>query len=231
MKKFFAMLGAMFAFSLSVFAGNVSTRPISREDGLTSTVKPQAKIINGHKFIDLGLPSGLLWGETNVGASSATDYGDYFAWGETKPKTTYRRSTYKWGSNPSKYNYLDNKTTLEAADDAATVNWGTPCRMPDSSEFEELYNKCYWSWKSNNGTSGYLVTGSNGNTIFLPASGGRSYDGLYYHGLYGYYWSRTLFSSDTDEARCLDFDSGNVNPTRSYGCRFLGFSVRPVAGK
>ena len=175
--------------------------------------KPQDKVINGHKFKDLGLPSGLLWAETNIGASSATDDGDYFAWGETSPKTSYSWSTYKWGSYPSKYNSSDGKTTLDAADDAATVKWGTGCRMPDSSELQELYDECNWSWKSSyNGASGYLVTGPNGNTIFFPASGHRSGDNRYYHGSGGGCWSRTLGSS-IDGGTCLYFYSDKVYPT------------------
>ena len=210
-----------------VFYGNV--RSIMTFGEKPST--PTYTLINGHKFVDLGLPSGLLWAKANVGAASSADDGDYFAWGETSPKTTYYWSNYKWGSNPSKYNSSDGKTTLDAADDAATVNWGAPCRMPDSSEFEELYNKCDWSWKSNyNGTSGYLVTGPNGNTIFLPASGNRGYDGLYDHGSLGSYWSRALDSSSTDFARYLYFSSGYVSPS-SYDYRYYGFTVRPVAEK
>ena len=193
--------------------------------------KPQDKVINGHKFVDLGLPSGLLWAETNVGASSSTDDGDYFAWGETSPKSTYSWDTYKWGSNPSKYNSSDGKTTLDAEDDAATVNWGESCRMPDSSEFQELYDECDWSWKSNyNGTRGYLVIGPNGRAIFFPASGSRNYGGLGGHGSYGYYWSRSLYSDDTIDARRLYFGSGNIDPTDDY-YRFSGFTVRPVAEK
>ena len=193
--------------------------------------KPQDKVINGHKFKDLGLPSGLLWAETNVGASSSTDDGDYFAWGETSPKTSYSWSTYKWGSNPSKYNDSDGKTTLDAEDDAATVNWGTGCRMPDSSEFQELYDECNWSWKSSyNGTRGYLVTGPNGNSIFIPASGDRYNDDLFDHGSRGSYWSRSLYSDNTDYARSLCFYGGDVYPTY-YDTRYYGFSVRPVAEK
>ena len=212
-----------------VFYGNV--RSIMTFGEKPST--PSYTLINGHKFVDLGLPSGLLWAKTNVGAASSAEDGDYFAWGETSPKTTYSWSTYKWGSssNLSKYNYSDNKTTLEAADDAATVNWGAPCRMPDSSEFQELYDKCDWSWESSyNGASGYLVTGPNGNTIFIPASGFRYIDDLYYHGSYGICWSRTLYSSSTDNARYLDFGSGNIAPTNYYD-RYFGLSVRPVAEK
>ena len=81
--------------------------------------KPQNTLINGHEFIDLGLPSGLLWAKTNVGASSSSDDGDYFAWGETEPTSYYAWSTYKWGDdNMTKYNSSDGKTTLDSEDDA-----------------------------------------------------------------------------------------------------------------
>lgn len=191
-------------------------------------------LINGHKFVDLGLPSGLLWAEANVGAASFVDDGDYFAWGETKSKSYYEWYTYKWRDyndeyKMTKYNSTDKKTTLDSEDDAATVNWGAPCRMPDSSEFEELYNKCDWVWQSSyKGTSGYLVTGPNGNTIFFPASGHRIFDELRYHGSDGYYWSRSL--SGTLGAHNFKFSS-------RYGCqmddlgRDFGFPVRPVAEK
>ncbi len=193
---------------------------------------PTYTLINGHKFVDLGLPSGLLWARTNVGASYSSDDGDYFAWGETKPKSIYSWSTYKWGdyNNLPKYNFSDNKTTLDAKDDAATVNWGAPCRMPDSSEFQELYDKCDWSWKSNyNGTSGYLVTGPNGNTIFFPASGLRDGGDLVTLGSVGYYWSRSLYWSNAHLADDLYFRSGFVSPMTSN--RYGGLSVRPVAEK
>ena len=209
-----------------VFYGDVKSITTFGEKPST----PSYTLINGHKFVDLGLPSGLLWAETNVGASSSTDDGDYFAWGETNPKEYYSWNTYKWGSNPSKYNSSDGKNTLEAEDDAATVNWGAPCRMPDSSDFQELYDKCDWSWKSNyNGASGYLVTGPNGRSIFFPASGGRYDDDLRYHGSYGDYWSRSL-ALGTDYARRLDFNSRYVTPTDYVG-RYYGYSVRPVAEK
>ena len=191
------------------------------------------KVINGHKFINLGLPSGLLWAECNVGASSPYADGDYYAWGETQTKSDYSWDTYKWGNSPTKYNSSDGKTTLEASDDVATVKWGKECRMPSRAEFQELYNKCDWTWKSNyNGASGYLVKGPNNQTIFLPASGRRcnGEDLISRHGSYGYYWSSSLDVSSTDFAYNLYFCSGLVSP--SYvSCRYIGHSVRPVAEK
>ena len=155
-----------------VFYGNVKSIMTFGEKPTFSYI-----IINNHKFVDLGLPSGLLWAETNVGAASSSDDGDYFAWGETASKSYCDIDSYKWADYNgryylTKYDFSDGKTTLDTEDDAATVNWGAPCRMPNSSEFQELYNKCDWLRLEN----GYLVTGPNGNTIFFPASGLRCGD-------------------------------------------------------
>ena len=191
--------------------------------------KPNNKVINGHKFIDLGLPSGLLWAETNVGASSSIGYGDYFAWGETETKSSYSWSTYAMGN---KYNSTDGKTTLDAEDDVATVQWGEGCRMPSRAEFQELYDKCDWSWKSDyqgTGVSGYLVTGPNNHTIFFPASGHRQ-DDIYGRGSIGLYWSSSLVSSNTGNAYDHYFSSGDIYPSGNNH-RYFGFPVRPVAEK
>ena len=199
----------------------------------TRGAKPQGKIIGGHKFVDLGLPSGLLWAECNVGASSPWEDGDYYAWGEIQTKSDYSWDTYKWGNSPTKYNSSDGKTTLEASDDVATVKWGKECRMPSRAEFQELYNKCDWTWKSNyNGTSGYLVKGPNNQTIFLPASGYRFDGDLYGHGSAGDYWSSSLLTSCTDYVYYLYFyfGSGDIDPS-DFGSPFNGCSVRPVAEK
>lgn len=217
-----------------VFYGNMESITTLGEKSSSSTYI----LINGHKFVDLGLPSGLLWAHTNVGAASSVDDGDYFAWGETEHKSYYDMSTYKWGDynewgsiNMTKYNLTDKKTTLDSEDDVATVNWGTPCRMPDTSEFEELVNKCDWAWQSSyNGTSGYLVTGPNGKTIFFPASGDCYMDSLFNHGTRGNYRSRSLGSNHYTYARLLNFGSDYVKPTNnSY--RWYGLTVRPVAEK
>lgn len=197
----------------------------------TLGTKPTYTIVNGHKFVDLGLPSGLLWARNNVGASTPYADGDYYAWGETETKSYYSWDTYKWGSPTTKYNSSDGKTTLEASDDVATVKWGKECRMPSSAEFQELYNKCDWTWKSNyNGTSGYLVKGPNNQTIFLPASGYRYNGILYNHGSNDGCWSSSLGTSNTGCAYGLGFYSGGVNPSGGYG-RYIGHSVRPVAEK
>lgn len=205
----------------------------------TSGEKPQDAIINGHKFVDLGLPSSLLWAEANVGASSATDSGDYYAWGEIETKDDYSWSTYKWGSeyNPSKYNTSDGKTALESEDDVATVKWGKGCRIPSYSDFQELKENCDWSRKEDyQGTSGYLVTGKNGRTIFFPASGYRKGDGsISESGEKGRYWSRSHYTEcgyeyeyDKFGAYFLSFPGFYIN-YEEHNSRAFGFSVRPVA--
>lgn len=185
-------------------------------------------LINGHKFVDLGLSSGLLWARTNVGAINSFDDGNYFAWGEVSPKSCYNGSSY--GSDiSSKYNSLDGRINLGAEDDAATVNWGVPCRMPSSSDFSELGKECKWMWTSDyNGVSGYTITGPNGNSIFLPASGRILESEINHHGSDGYYWSRSLYSSNTNSAYDLHFYNGRINPI-NFDYRYSGLSIRPVA--
>lgn len=190
--------------------------------------------------VDLGLPSGTLWADRNIGANSPEGYGDYFAWGETEPKDNYYWSTYKWckGSNDTmtKYctersygykNFTDTNTTIELADDAATANWGEKWCMPTYDQLSELRSKCTWTWTTQGGVNGYKVTGPNSKSIFLPAAGYRASRYLSYSGSDGYYWSRDLYDYKPDGASCLDFNSEGrflgLNNGRCYG-----YSVRAV---
>lgn len=175
---------------------------------------------DSHEYVDLGLPSGTLWATCNVGASSPEEYGDYFAWGETATKDEYTYENYKWwyfDENGyryiSKYNYdsyfgpVDNKTELEPEDDAARVNWGTSWCMPSLEQVGELVNSCSWQWTQRNGVIGHLLTGPNGNTMFLPAAGYYEGGTIEYAGTYGNYWSRALYTHLPDRAFCIYFDS------------------------
>ncbi len=198
---------------------------------------------NGHEYVDLGLS--VKWATCNVGANSPTDYGDYYAWGETETKPTYNWSTYKWcnGSSStmtkyctsSSYGKVDNKTVLDPEDDAAHVKWGGNWRMPTYAEFTELTNtnNCSWTWKTNyngSGINGYEVrskkSGYTDKFIFLPAAGDRSGGSLYDVGSWGHYWSSSLYSGNSGYACGLNFGSGGV--TRRDYSRYYGLSVRPV---
>ena len=194
---------------------------------------------NGHEYVDLGLS--VKWATCNVGATSPEEYGDYFAWGETTPKTTYNWSTYKYcnGDEYSMTKYctdsyigtVDNKTTLELSDDAAHVNWGGSWRMPTKAEQDELRNtnNCTWTWTTQNGVNGYKVTSKkNGNSIFLPAAGFRSGSSLSSVGSSGGYWPSSLDTIYTysDCAFFLGFGSSNVG--LNGNSRYYGRSVRAV---
>ena len=180
-----------------------------------------------HEWVDLGLPSGTLWATCNVGANSPEEYGDYFAWGETKPKTKYDSSTY-FDSDYLKYKNSDGKTVLAPEDDAATVNWGSGWQMPNLDQMKELNNSDYTTeeWTTQNGVNGRKVTSkSNGNSIFLPAAGYCKSD-LYHAGSRGYYWSSSLYPYLDSDAYYQSFDSGGWG--YSIYDRFSGQSVRPV---
>ena len=190
-----------------------------------------------HEYVDLGLPSGTLWATCNVGATNPEDYGDYFAWGETEPKTTYSLATYKWcnGSQTtmtkyctnSSYGTVDNKMELDSEDDAATVNWGEEWCMASKDQFQELIDNCTSIWTTRNGVKGCLLTGPNGNTLFLPAAGMRYNSSLSSAGSEGYYWSGTLLSTEPCSAYSPYFYSKNISMDMCYW-RCYGLTVRAV---
>lgn len=194
-----------------------------------------------HEYIDLGLPSGTLWATCNVGANCPEEIGDYFAWGETSADSMFDWKNYKYatfvGNNClfGKYctdsvygvnGIADHKTILEPADDAATVNWGENWRMPTKEECEELYQNTTFEWTTVNGVDGRLLTGPNGNGIFLPATGFRQDGELLCLGL-GIYWSGTLQSACQVAAWSLHFDYENCHVCGTYE-RCRGQVVRPV---
>ena len=197
----------------------------------------------------------IKWATCNVGASKPEDYGDYYAWGEVEPyyssqdpltwkegKTGYNWASYKWCNGA--YNKLtkycptdktsywdgegspDGKTVLEPEDDAAHVSLGSKWRMPTDEEWTELRTECTWTRTTQNGVNGRLVTGKNGNSIFLPAAGSWNGTNLNGAGNHGYYWSSSLTTDDTYCAWTVYFYSDIVY--RDYYDRFRGFSVRPV---
>ena len=193
---------------------------------------------NGYAYVDLGLS--VKWATCNVGANKPEGYGDYFAWGETQPKSYYEWSTYKWCNGTyytltkyctnSGYGTYDGKSTLELADDAARANWGGSWRMPTKEEQDELCDNCNCEWTTQNGVAGYKVTskkeGYTKNSIFLPAAGYRLYSSLYNTGRNGCYRSSSLSADSPLDAWYMGFNSDNVD--REDSNRDYGFSVRPV---
>ena len=190
--------------------------------------------------VDLGLPSGLKWASCNIGATAPEDYGDYYAWGETAPKTDYSWATYKHANGAedklTKYctnatygndGFTDNKTTLDPEDDAAHVNWGEDWRMPTDAEWWELRAQCTWTWTTQNGVNGYQVSSkTNSNSIFLPAAGYRTVTELNYAGSYDDYWSSSLNTGSPYNVWGNGFKSDLVS--KNFSRRSNGFSVRPI---
>ena len=186
--------------------------------------------------VDLGLS--VKWASFNVGASKPEEYGDYFAWGETEPKSSYYWGSYKWVGilGVTKYNYngekgpTDNKYILEEEDDVAHVIWGGNWRLPTRSEVEELRADCSWTWTTLNGVEGYIVTGQKpgytDNYIFIPAAGSIYEKNVSFSGELGYYWTSSLNENDPEYAWSLYFSPVNSSTYRFY--RMYGHLVRPV---
>ena len=175
--------------------------------------------INNYGYVDLGLS--VKWATTNVGASSPSDYGYYFAWGETSTKSEYTEE------NSRTYKTSMGDIAGNAAYDAARANWGGTWRLPTEAECEELVKQCTWTWTTQGGHNGYRVTGKNGNSIFLPAAGLRGGSSLYGVGGEGLYWSSTPYESNTEDAYRLYFlSSGHYV---GWDIRYRGRSVRPVS--
>ena len=189
--------------------------------------------INGHEYVDLGLPSGTKWATCNVGANSPEEYGDYYAWGETETKEKYTRSKYE-GDNcltSSMYNMSD--ITGNSEYDVATKKWGESWRIPTKKEMEELKNECTWIYEKRNGVDGYKVIGPNNKSIFLPNAGDVLYDIDYDYildGTDGSYWTSTpdrVFNT----SYYMDFKvEEDIGPAIIEDFRACGRTVRPVTG-
>ena len=169
--------------------------------------------------IDLGLPSRLKWASCNIGASSPEECGDYFAWGEIDPKSNY-----------SEFNSITHKKRMKSIIgdgnyDVATAKLGKSWYTPSSADFEELINNCTWEWTTVNDVNGYKVTGPNGNSIFLPATGYRDVTSYSNDGKSGEYWSSTPHK-DTQYSYYFCYTADGYYTF--WNCRYVGRCVRPV---
>ncbi len=186
--------------------------------------------------VDLGLS--VKWADHNVGATMPEESGNHYAWGEVKGKSFYDWNTYSYGDDYDKLTKYcndtafakngqpDNKIALDLDDDVARTLWGGTWRMPTKAEAQELIDSCAWNLVRKNGVMGYLIVGKNSNSIFLPAAGYRSNDGFGSVGVYGYYWTNTLFESNPSVAYELIFNTYSVQIIGDY--RFDGRTIRPV---
>lgn len=193
-------------------------------------------------FVDLGLPSGTLWATTNIGATQASDYGNYYAWGETtgydEGKKNFSWKEYKYSGNTNnsltKYctqtsygnkGFTDGITQLQGTDDPMSLKYGCYYSIPTKADWEELMTQCTWRRMGNLA----MVTGRNGEHIYLPMGGYRQDYSLYDAGKEGYYWSSTLDEYSPDDAWFAHFYYGSADHFDYYRCH--GRSIRPVLHK
>ena len=177
--------------------------------------------INGHEYVDLGLPSRTKWATCNVGADNPEEYGNYYAWGEITTTSKYSKE------NSKTYETKMDDISGNPNYDVAKVKWGGNWRTPTKKEMKELKNECTWVYTTLNGINGMKVTGPNGNNIFLPFAGyccDTLYDGV---GTYGGYWSSTPYENNGHYAFYFRFNDGYHNIDWNF--RYLGHTIRPVS--
>ncbi len=227
-------MGKEYTYVLSIPSGATSMSFSKTETDWVSNIST----INGHKFVDLGLPSGTLWAQCNVGATEEAEVGGLYAWGETSVQTSFTYSEDSYDKTLST-KYTTAGATLDSADDAATVNWGSPCRMPTSTEIQELLDNCEVKEATRILSSGKTVTAIefvskiNGESIFCRS-------GLRINGNYIFYmdpeeytyvaiWSKSL--ADDGGAYGMTVMDGGLKLGAGSVFRYCGISIRPVASK
>ena len=188
-----------------------------------------------YEAVDLGLPSGTLWATCNVGAKNPEEYGNFFAWGDTKLNNVFSLRLYKFysGTGNAMIRYLGypSDSELEPRDDTATVNWGDEWQIPSRAQFEELIENTTKKWTTKNDIDGILITSTNGNSIFLPAAGcscvSESDNREYNESGTIRYWSRSVREDQHHEAYAFWHDYNSYFRVIPYP-RYFGLSVRPV---
>lgn len=188
------------------------TTPSKRTEPAQVSPKPTTGTINGYDWVDLGLPSGTKWAVKNIGAYCPEGYGSYFAWGETRTKSAYTESTSTTaGKNINTLmaeGIIDSRGNLIPRYDAASAIMGAPWHMPTKKQCEELNSLCQWAWTTQSGVKGYKVTGPNGNSIFVPASGAHVGDRLLDDGDDGCFWSASAYG-DAYNSYATYYNRGN----------------------
>lgn len=212
------------------FAQGKVTRPNHNRNSQGSSPKkesvqePTIGTLNGHDWVDLGLPSGTRWATCNVGASAIQDCGYYLSWGGQyipKDEIYSRQNAPLFGKNVG-------DISGNISYDAARSKWGGQWRMPTKSEFLELAQYCEGKIGMVNGVKGCIITGPNGNSIFIPynsvKSGGIKFDSAISVTI----WLST--QSDSEMAYLLSFDDEGFH-TSSCNNKNVGYPIRPVLSK
>lgn len=257
--KNFVIMGVVAVVALAawwMFKGNNSStynnveseQSIEQTNSSETAEQQQQKAlpeICNEQAVDLGLSSGTIWAGWNVGATSAEQCGDYYAWGETKTKKEYSNFNYfdlKNGADFEDFTTYYNeggKTSIRCSNrDVAWVKWGHQWAIPTKDQADELVRECTWTWMKYNGANGFAVTGPNGKSLFLPAAG-EHYTGLDSSqkdvnevisvGEQAWYWTSELSKEYSASAYILSFVQKKAEVDTEW--RTNGMSVRPVRVK
>lgn len=171
-------------------------------------IEQEGNDIDGHEYVDLGLPSGTKWATSNIGANNPSDKGSLFAWGEATPRTHFTSDEYVYSKPFS---------------DAAEVLWGRKWQIPTKEQMDELVSLCEWKpVYSGVKFVGVYVYGPNGKSLYLPECSNDPYD------TWSRYWSNTLYTN-SNQAYHLRIDGGNKSVISLY--RYFGAAIRPVVRK
>lgn len=234
MKKYIVTL-VLTAFQVAVVAQTVNvhfkngqTIEYSSDniDYVDFSPKASEPTLTPGQVVDLGLS--VYWASCNLGAESPEEFGNYYAWGETSPKSKYSKENYSF-YNSSTDNYIDIGDNISGTEyDAATVNIGSDWRMPTKEQLQELLDNCTWEWTQVKEVNGYRITGKNGKSIFIPSTGYK----LAYTSEVGkktsfIIWSANIYSMD-GFATSLNGSLTN-KPSLFYGtAKYEGICIRPV---
>ena len=196
------------------------------DPSITAVVAKIVDYFPENVYVDLGLS--VKWATCNVGANTPEEYGDYYAWGEVETKESYEPNNYKFVNGGSPVN---DKNTLDIENDVAHEEWGGKWRMPSREEFDELIQNCTWTWTTQKGVNGFLVTsnkpGYTDRSIFLPAAGLRSLSELRLSGNIGFYWTTTP-SEHFAESACFLYITPGFKSLYESAARNQAHTVRPV---
>lgn len=230
--------------SCPLFAqGKVNRKPSSsgRTNKATAIKSNISGTINGHDYVDLGLPSGIKWATCNVGANESYNSGNYYAWGETSPKSEYSWDNYFDYDYTNEYgtvfckkykggNNTEDKNLIlpNGGNDVARKTWGATWRMPTFSEMRELIDKCKWQCISVAGISCWKIIGPSKKFIIMPLSGKMKGDKIEGRNEWGYYWTATVgkYQGPGDAEGIAGYWRGYSG---GIGERYQGAPIRPVS--
>lgn len=223
-------VGSVNAFPKTIFYNDTANNSANRP---SQGIKPSATsgTLNGHEWVDLGLPSGTKWATCNIGANDYTELGDYFAYGETSPKKTYSYENHAYTKHENDVSYNLTKKELpytisNTAHDAAYINWGKGWRMPTKTEFLELYSKCKVTRVGNL----LKFTGPNGNHIYLNAGGYRFFDRCLHLNKYCIYWTSSNVNNNMSIPKVFSLNEKNTDAEIDLS-PYVGCLIRPVSDK